>query len=372
MIAMWMALLACNGGGDGEGTSTDAATITFVTYNAGLARGFVPGADSRQDAIADALSAIDVDIVCLQEVWAPDQVASIAAATLAAFPNQYFPDPQQSSDAICLDGQLDSLLSCYESNCPDVCTDQVDDCLLDHCSLQFGLLAKDCMRCAMANVGSDADQLVQACEVEPVEFAYGGSFGTGILSKFPIKSVDETVFTSTSNRRSVLHAVVEAPSGDLDLYCTHLTAAFDSIPYPRATGNWVEEQAVQIEQMNELILANGGDHIALLGDMNSGPAIAGMDGETVENWAIFETYDWAIPYLEQDSPTCTYCGANPLIGIDDTADRVIDHVMLRGFAGNHVASRILDSFDTTAESCGEVTDPSSLSDHYGVQVEATW
>ena len=33
---------------------------------------------------------------------------------------------------------------------------------------------------------------------------------------------------------------------------------------------------------------------------------------------------------------------------------------------------MLDGMDAIAESCGEVTDPSPLSDHYGVEVTAAW
>ena len=369
-MRMWMAVLwGC--GGDGEGDPTaPAAELTFVTYNAGLARGFVPGADSRQAAIGTALAGVDADVICLQEVWEQDQIDAIAAATAAAFPHSFVPAPQQSSDAVCLDGQLDGMLECVESFCDGVCTDQLDDCLLENCGFPFAVLPKDCQRCAMANVGSDAAGLVAVCEEAPVEFAYGGSFGTGILSKHPISSVEETVFASTSNRRSLLHAVIDTPEGPLDVYCTHLTAAFDSIPYPRAEGDWIAEQAAQIRLMNDTIDAAGAERVVLLGDMNTGPAVNGMDGETPENWAIFEEYEWSNPYLD-GNPACTYCGDNPLIGIDDSADRVIDHVMLRGF-GAATATRMLDGFDTTASSCDDVIDPSSLSDHYGVSVTATW
>ncbi len=376
-LTLILGLLACSGDdGDPENTGETPSDLTFVTFNAGLARGFVAGADSRQGDIATALGAVKADVVCLQEVWAVDQAADIEAATLDAFPHQFWPEPQQSSDAICLDGQLDTLLTCFEDNCSEVCNDQVDDCLLDNCGIQFALLPRDCMRCAMANVGLDPDGLVGICEDAPVEFAYDGSFGTGILSQHPILSVTETVFASTSNRRSVLHAVVDAPDGELDVYCTHLTAAFDSIPYPRAEGDWVAEQAVQIEEMLALVGSASGDHAVLLGDMNTGPAINGMGAEEADNWDRIDAAGWSVPYLEQDEAdvACTYCGDNVLVGAspDDNVSRVIDHVLLDGFSGVVDTRRMLDALDTTAESCGDVFDPSPLSDHYGVEVTATW
>lgn len=40
----------------------------LTTYNAGLAIGFVPGAEDRAPATAAAIGALDADVVCLQEV----------------------------------------------------------------------------------------------------------------------------------------------------------------------------------------------------------------------------------------------------------------------------------------------------------------
>ena len=332
---------------------------------------------ARLNTVIEVLNAIDCDVICLQEVWAPDQVSAMESATQAAFPHQFWPAAQQSADAVCNKGELDSMLSCFEKSCGGVCTDQVDDCLLDNCGVPFVLLPKDCMRCAMANVGQDPDGLAAICQDAPVEYAYDGSFGTGILSKHPITSVEETVFTSTSNRRSVLHAVVEAPDGPVDVFCTHLTAAFDSIPYPRDDGDWVAEQRVQIEDMLALVEANAGDHAVLLGDMNTGPAVNGMGDEEGDNWELFDDADgWEVPYLDQDEGDvlCTYCGDNPLVSAspDDDLSRVIDHVLVHGFSEVLGTGRLLDGLDTVAESCGDVTDPSPLSDHYGVQATVAW
>ena len=57
MTTLFLALLACSGeDGNGDTEPCAAVDLTFVTYNAGLARGFVPGADSRQADIAAALA----------------------------------------------------------------------------------------------------------------------------------------------------------------------------------------------------------------------------------------------------------------------------------------------------------------------------
>lgn len=374
------ALIACNGkdeGNDdtGSGTQEPGPPIAFATYNAGLAVGFVPGADSRTPLVADALAELDADIVCLQEVWLPEQVDAVATATATAFPYSFFPEAQQSNDASCAPGEIDPVVACLDANCSDACVDDVPDCLLTYCVGSFLALSLDCQRCAQANVGEDPATVGDTCTNAPVEYAYGGTFGTGILSKFPLGPVEEHVFSSTSNRRSVLHATVDAGGTDLELYCTHLTAIFDTIPYPRESdlfgaAAWAAEQAVQIDEMNGLVDDNGGDHIALLGDLNTGPAVGDIAGEVPENFAKFVDAGWEIPYLDGD-PICTYCGDNPLqLGSgDDSDDRIIDHVMLKGFAGEKTAGRILEQ-TVTAESCGVPIDPAALSDHYGVSVTA--
>lgn len=369
-----LAWIGCN---KDQPTPADSGPpVTLVTYNAGLAVGFVPGAESRTPLVAEALANVDADIVCLQEVWLADQIAAVQSATAASFPHSFFPAAQQSSDASCAAGEIDPVVQCLETNCADACADEVPDCLLNYCVGPFLGLSLDCQRCAQANVGEDPASVGDTCTNAPVEFAYGGSFGTGILSKYPMGPVEEKVFASTSNRRSVLHTTVDVDGAPLELYCTHLTAIFDTIPYPRESPvfgapAWAAEQLVQIDEMNAWIDANGGDRIALLGDMNTGPAVGDIAGEYPENYDQLAA-GWSVPYADQASPVCTYCGDNPLqLGSGDDGDsRLIDHVMLKGFAGPNTSSRVLDE-TVAAETCGTPIDPAALSDHYGVQVVAT-
>lgn len=368
---LWLAaalLTAC--GGDKDGETPTETSLTFVTYNAGLAVGFVAGAESRAPLVADALAGVEADFVCLQEVWLPEHVAAIDAATASAFPHRFFPAASQSSDAACAPGALDTLLGCIESSCDATCADEVPDCVFDSCGVSFLLLEKDCMRCAMASVGDDPAVVADRCVNEPIEYAYGGSFGTGILSKHPIGTVEEHVFESTSNRRSVLHATLEVDGGPVDVYCTHLTAVFDGIPYPRETGDWGAEQLAQIAEMETWIEQTGGDRKVLLGDLNTGPGLDAIVAEAPEGYAALTNAGWTNGYLAFDD-RCTFCADNPLIfGADDDDNRLIDHVLLKGGEAT-AASRILDG-TVSAESCAVDLSTAALSDHYGVSVTVTY
>ena len=369
-LPLLLAMVACKKDKSGD-TSTTDQSVTAVTYNAGLAVGFVPGAESRAPQVADAVGALDADLVCLQEVWKPEHVAMFEEANPDAFPNTHFPAPSQETlpDPACADGVIDPLINCIDTNCADVsCTDELVDCLFAECPLDF-LLLKDypaCMECVQANVGGTAEEVQATCESEHTRYAYGGSFGIGFMSPHDLGTVDEHVFSSTTNRRMVMHAVVDGPSGQFDAYCTHLTAVFDTIPYPSDTGSWAEEQAAQMTDMLSWIdSTKQTDRVLLLGDMNAGPAV-GSDvvAEVPDNWAILAASGMPDPYADAGNP-CTFCPDNPLTS-EGTTPVIIDHILTDGWTDATSTERIFTE-EITADRCG--TDiPAALSDHYGVQV----
>ncbi len=363
-MKLLLLLLSCSG----KGEDVPVAPKSLVTYNVGLAVGFVPAARDRADQAFAAIAALEDDVVCLQEIWLPEHVSAMQAAALDSFPHQYFPEPSQdvAESAACLAEDLDPLIECADTNCADACEDELVDCIFDSCSTPFLLLPYECMDCAMAMVGGEVSDVSDTCLSNGVSFAYGGSYGTGLLSKWPIKSTELLTMESTTNRRGVIHAVIEAPDGDMDVYCTHLTAVFTRIPYPSFEGSWEEEQGAQISEMRDWIDSSAGTgRVVLMGDMNTGPEGEGIDGEVAAHWDLLSP-GYTTPYLD-GAPTCTYCDNNPLNGGDHDGGVVIDHIMLRGMGGSFTAERILDQ-STTALSC-EVEIPATLSDHYGVRVE---
>ncbi|MEZ4319286.1 MAG: endonuclease/exonuclease/phosphatase family protein [Myxococcota bacterium] len=342
---------------------------TFVTYNAGLAVGFVPGANERTELVAQAIGALDADVVCLQEVWLPSQVDAVKSASSAAFPHSFFPEAQQVVEAepACPGGELDALLSCANDTCAGSCVDELPGCVQGGCPFQFIGLQKPCLGCTMANVGGELDAIAAACETQTTHFAYGGSFGTGLLSKHPILSTEEHVFESTTNRRSVLHAVIDLPSGEQDVYCTHLTASFDLIPYPRDEGSWSEEQTAQVDDLRAFVDSTSTGPVIAMGDFNVGPEAEGLTAEEPANYARL-VGGFAVPYLEQDG-RCTFCGDNPLVALggDDNESELIDHILFRGFEEpTFSVDRVLDD-SVSHDTCGATVD-GAYSDHYGVRV----
>lgn len=357
-------------------------TFVAVTYNGGIAPGFVPGATERLPLTAAQVGAIEADVVCVQEFWLPDAVAALKAATEGAFPHQIYVDPDPgmpTSGAACDPTESEELVDCaVAAGCDQVCPDDLATCALGSCSMEFNAVSEECQSCIGGNIGLPFDQIISNCQAEAVEYSYEGQFGIAILSKHPITASDTTVLTSHFNRRGIIHAQLDTPAGEVHAYCTHLSAVFSDndgdglpdIPFPEATGSWEEEQADQITALIALTESQAaGKQILLMGDFNTGPAGPGYEAEVPENYQLLVDAGFANPYLETDGHQCTYCADNPIIAgdtADDESSAAIDFVLLKGFPGAATGTRIIDD-EIEITSCDE-TEASAYSDHYGVSV----
>lgn len=347
-------------------TLAPATELEVVTFNAGLARGFVDLAEERVTLVADALASLDADIVALQEVWDPADVDAVIAATEADFPEHRFlePAPESAGEPACTAAELDPLETCARSACGGLPADQLAGCVLSSCGAEFGACSGVCQTCLGANIGGTLDEVVGTCKATAERYAYGGSFGIGLLSRHPISSTEEVVLESSLNRRAILYAVVDVDAlGPVHVFATHLSAVFDDIPYP-GEGTWEAEQRAQIERLLALVEERvpPGEPVVVLGDLNTGPALPGLAAEAPENFALLTASGLEAPYLESARPECTFCADNPLVGgADDDESVVIDHVLVAGLAGS-ATDRALDDPVTIG------TTESRLSDHYGVAV----
>jgi endonuclease/exonuclease/phosphatase family metal-dependent hydrolase len=350
------------------------ASLTVVTYNAGLARGFVDLAEERVPLVVDAVASLDADLVAVQEVWDPADVDALVAGVADEFPEQVFlePSPEVAEAAACPGTELDALESCARTKCAGVPADQLADCVLTNCGAEYGACSPTCQTCLAANIGGTLDDVVSTCRTASERYAYGGAFGIGLLSRHPVLSSEEIVLDSSLNRRAVIYAVVDvAGVGPVHVFATHLSAVFADIPYP-GEGTWEGEQRAQIERMLALIdeRVPDGEPVVLLGDLNTGPAVPGDPGiaaEVPDNFALLPAAGLDAPYLDASppEPRCTFCADNPLVGgADDDFSVLIDHVLTRGLEAS-AARRVLDEPVTVG------TAESRLSDHYGVEVSLT-
>ncbi len=381
--------LACDSGSDGGGepgadttpadtTSPDTTSpdteapvegTTFVTYNLGLARNFVPFAAERFADVIAAVAALDADVVCLQEVWEDDDVAALLAATADAFPHARTFETSEDPDAgaSCTAEETDPLLACVEEFCSE--TDDLTGCVLGNCGAEFGGVSQPCATCLAAHISEPIDDIVAACLTGGGQLLFGGRNGLVILSRLPLGDGDHMALDSFFTQRAVLWQEVVTDAGNVHVFCTHLNAALEEVEYGGAFESWEAEQAHQADQVLTWIEDRAGDNPdrVLLGDMNAGPAAPPeITGEFEETYAKFTDAGYSSPYLAQPSPPCTWCADNPLTGSETS--RVIDHVLLHGApaAGETEAQRILTETITVDGVDGPEDVP--LSDHYGVAV----
>lgn len=346
------------------------------TYNLGLAPGFVPFTEERAPLTIEAVADLPLDVLCVQEVWRAEDVAALRAATAEKWPFSIFPEPNPGpvtgTTPACEASSLDPLQACVTSTCAGLPTDALAGCVTTSCTAELGSLPSACSTCLAANIGASFDQIRLACTTAPGgAFAFGGSFGIGLLSRFPLLDQDFLLLESTFNRRGVIYARIDVPNvGSVQTFCTHLTPIFRDIPFPGDAGSWEAEQRAQIHALIDFVASKAtvDDRVLVLGDMNTGPEFDDISGEAPANYALLLTA-FSDPYVAESSmPACTFCASNPLVP-DDAPSTIIDHVMVRGLDADDSATRFLTG--TLQIDVGGIPRTIAFSDHYGVRATLT-
>jgi endonuclease/exonuclease/phosphatase family metal-dependent hydrolase len=366
------ALIHCSSGSDDV---TTVSSVKMVTFNTGLAQGYVQYYSERRELIVSAIQELDADIVCLQEVWLDDDMNAILAATQQRFPYSYWERTEQEYGGTCTDAELAPLQVCLAENCADVSPDQIGACVLANCGDAFAALSTPCRDCLISNLGNHVEDILAMCSESGEgggKWAYEGRNGVLLLSRYPIAATDMLLLPSYLNRRVVLHARVDVSGfGEISVFGTHLTPELgDSPPYGGEFGSWEQEQAEQIRLMHAWVqtLAPPDARTALLGDMNCGPEKTDINAELPQNYALFNDQGWTSPYAESVDAQCSFCQDNPLVLDEYTSNILIDHILLQHVPASDTVSsnRILDQrYSVQVE--GETLDL-PLSDHYGIAV----
>ncbi len=373
----------------------EPGAFRVATFNAGLAVGYLPYAEQRAAPVIDALARAPVDLLCVQEVWLEEHWQALRAASAARFPYAYRLPPAGDARAAgaCPRAELDPLAACAREHCGGLSATGLGGCVLQHCAERAQGLSPDCLNCLLRNPVGSLDAITAACAAPappaapPVPsaapaapgrsaprprsgaevVAYGGSFGTAILSREPLADLDALVFDATLNPRAALYARVRpAALGDVHVVCTHLTPALAS---PLGGRPPAAEQREQIERLVPWVerKAGGGGRAVLAGDFNAGPrAGAAIEAVLPEHYARLLAAGFRNPYAGRPDARCTFCAENPLSGGAGARGALLDHVLLRGHAGGAAAEPFLR--DTLELEVGGRRVRSAYSDHYGLLV----
>ncbi|WP_437639268.1 endonuclease/exonuclease/phosphatase family protein [Sorangium sp. So ce854] len=369
-----------------EDAGAKAATpFRVATYNGGLAMGVLKYVDERAEPLIRALAEQPVDLLCVQEFWLEEHWQKLVAATSSTLPST-FRLPPGHEDGGCSKQETDPLVACAAQRCAGLTQHALLPCLLQSCSTRLTSLSPDCFNCLSASPRKGPDELAQAClRTQPkgaagarpparaggatAPRAYSGASGAAILTDAEILERDALVLPSAIDRRAVLYARLSPPSiGELHVFCTHLTAGMEGVPHPRNT-SWQKDQSAQIDALLAYVDKKTGGRGAtlLLGDLNTGPAIApSISARLPAHYDRLLARGFVNPYASQEDARCTYCFDNPLDGGKGTRGILIDHVLLRGFDGDATGTQIMRS-NLTIEA-GKRKVKSGFSDHYGLLV----
>jgi endonuclease/exonuclease/phosphatase family metal-dependent hydrolase len=353
-----------DGGGDGGG---GGETFTFATYNVGLAAGFVPYTPERAPEVASALSSFEADAICLQEVWTQADIDAIKAATATSFPyavNEFTTEDGATGDPACTEEEVAPLEACALEFCAE--TDDLTGCVLSYCSAEFDALSDVCTECAAANIGlDDVEAIIEVCLTGSGTFTWGGQNGLLLLLKDEPTTTEYLSMPSWLVQRGVLYAEVNG----VHVGCTHLAAVLGA---PAYTGeDYASYEAENLAQAQAALAflddrAAGGPR-ALLGDLNTSPALAGgLTAEVPETWGAIAAAGWFDANVAASAPFCTWCAENSLTKSPDS--RAIDHILVQGMTSDAPA-RIFDGEVTITGLEGDVSVP--LSDHFGFQAAVT-
>ncbi len=369
-------LLGCGGDRDHTAISPVATELSLVTFNVALGVGLSPYLEQRLDVIEADLPGLGADVVCMQELWRPEDIARLSASLGTAFPYAHW-SVQAEGDAeaagpSCSSEEADTLQTCVEENCAEVDPAVLPLCAITSCQVIFSEVSTECQQCLASNQSAtDITSLTALCAADDaVALSYRDQTGLLLLSRFPLTDTDYLTLDSSLGDRGVLSARLETSfAGLVDLHCTHLAASIGEELYQGPYGSWEGERSIQIEQMLDHVdTRNPGDTpTLLLGDMNCGPATAQASAASGDAFARFETAGFDAPYVTDDG-RCTFCANNPLNDFPAGGDAgvILDHVLLRNLSS--AATGGVRVFDEAIEIDDGGVVQTSRSDHYGVQV----
>jgi endonuclease/exonuclease/phosphatase family metal-dependent hydrolase len=303
--------------------------VRVATFNAGLAVGYLPNVRERLPLVVDALAGLDVDLLLVQEFWLDEHWERLCDALARKLPFTFRPPRVEVASGGCTNEQLAPLLACVKTHCAGLRDEALAACVVRHCATYALTLSPSCVNCMTHNISGSIDDMVSRCRGEATNgkhapVAYGGSFGTGLLSREPLEQVDTLTYRSSINARGAIYARTLG----LHVFATHFS--------PGGLGG--SEQAPQFDAFVDFAADQRGPAL-LLGDLNT------SSGSSL--FAKLLRAGFREPDRLDTRPTC-YSSR-------------IDHVLVRDVDATVTSQRILDGRITLPD--GERT---TLSDHYGV------
>jgi endonuclease/exonuclease/phosphatase family metal-dependent hydrolase len=331
-----------------------------ATFNAGLAVGVLPNVSERLPLVLQALSALDVDLLFVQEFWLESHWTALCARLQGRLPHTLRPKPLGAAPGCCTEQDLMQLRACGSRHCAGLRDEALAACIVRHCASVALSLPVDCVNCLASDPRGTLEEILERCTAvdndsegalpareAPTQsahgglMAYGGSFGTGLLLRSPAAATDVLTFESSINARGALFArLTRSGLGPLDVFATHLSpGGAEQVPQVERLLSWIEEKS-------------GAGPALLLGDLNASPGSALLGRIRAAGFHEGRASALGPTYSSEGLTSGRFTGSG----------WHLDHVLVRGL--NAATSRILDE-PRTLEVAGHQV-PSTLSDHAGL------
>jgi endonuclease/exonuclease/phosphatase family metal-dependent hydrolase len=357
LLLLLASAFACAAPVDDAATDDDEFTsggpLRIATYNAGLVRGGVALADERLPLIAPALEATNADVLCLQEVWADGDVATLQRALEKTYPHMLRERTVETGSSWfeCNALRLLSLNNCVSSQCAPNGT-SAEECVQTSCKDAYANVSDDCKRCLAANTDKPS-----RCAFWSNDFVQGGRNGVVLFSRHPIENGRFDHYGTTLVHRGQLRARIKGK----EISCTHLTSDLTTVPYPpgREHKSWVEEQTAEVARVADSMPASGCRIVA--GDLNSSPDAPPLSPEVPSTLKAFAARGYTSQWKD---PVCTWCAPpeNPLAS--GRTNQLYDHILTNGCGEGITYHRIMDK-PVRVTHDGQTIE-TRLSDHYGI------
>ncbi len=363
------------------GPSAETPDIRVATFNAGLAPGITSLYSRRLQPISEALSRLDADVICLQEVWT-DEARQAAIEGLGLPPeNVFYADTageNETGQDVCTADEIAGALSCAKEKCVGEPAEELGICAYDKCrwpATWLYLRSRSCLNCLAASAGLPADQVYAQCVSKGgASRLYGGRNGVILASRWPLQDREALRLPSSAANRVALLARVKPPGlPAVEVACTHLSAKNRVSPTDPRFDDWEDEMSAQLSQISTRLAARGGRRPQMLiGDLNFGqrhdPDVSAVA------WPVWKTaadLGLASPAEYAEPPVCSWCRGNRLNGAGH--DCLIDHVLVRrSQVGVRLAPigvrQIFNQPIRVRGWRGEAIE-TNLSDHYGIEVD---
>jgi endonuclease/exonuclease/phosphatase family metal-dependent hydrolase len=362
--------------------------LRMATFNAGLAVGVLDYASERTPFVIQALAAEPLDLLCVQEFWLDSQWEKLVTSVGDRLPSRMRPAAVASSNtSACTPSEIAPAAACVMKACGSVADSDVPACAMRECGRFATALSTSCIGCLSRDPLRKASEILAECAPKGSKLAatagrkgerttdseayyYGGSTGIGLLSASKILETEVLPLRSTQNARAVIYARIETPvTGELNVFCTHLTPYLRHTAYP-GKGSWEQEQSEQVDALLSFIDRKAGPHapVVLLGDLNTGPRLPrSVQPRLPEHYQRFIDRGFLNAFVASRGAECTFCYSNPVGGASGSDGILIDHVLTRNL---DVAAQTRRFMDEPLElRVGGKRVQSAYSDHYGLVVE---